>query len=1338
MSGGEKSVKQLIRELVGIQVRQGVQGSHHESNYQDLVKKIECNVWAKILSKRRGGRATGDLDYTSYLDSSLSNIVLQSNPGPGSDRSISIFKDQRSKVVETQMFCFLPLFILSYNLADCCFRNPSRLYILQLMYILIGSLDTYSLDLWQDSCLRRVYQSGLTWRLNSIMQRSLSDLITGGLEEDSPEQTLDFKRDFSTFSSLIFKRTAFTKSLRDFWLDVISDFSLGIVTFRGLVSDSRRETLFDNEVLPLTKSLDDVELSRQTDRIAEMAFGDDNFGPRDELAVGGTEGSRLSIPKYATPSVSRPAVIQSKRSSLLASFMGNSDDESDNAESLWEQLDAGDASVVPVSLGKRDKADHGQDGSIIQIRDQRERLSVGLESGGEIKIVPPQSELENSKVPGTSLFSYFDGLSKLIKEDKGPHERENQRVQNLSRVRLPGILRRVSRRSEVEYSRKYLGLSWDQQYLSLNKTNKVFNESVLSVLTTERVKNCTVASSDPQSRGVGEYVWIGLDSVRRLLQGVDSEEFSIYPRRQEVGTSKSTGFVDDYSVFVDDQYVSVELLRDVGELSPWMNNFGQGDRFMYTRVGRSGISGSRGARGDHEEQIFLSQDLVSTLCSIGTRVHYLRSFAELLAFLWGRMSRDSSLTVREESVASIRILSKVIQEFLQLYLGDIELYFSRLASRGGLSPQEPPPTNSYLSVCILLMELSPAIEMLTKIFNLRSFSRHSETRIWKVPHGYFLLNYIYYYLWQFQMNLPWTASKDRESVSKTQGGGTVFRRVDTSIYNYGHILSVIYKCIKKGIFNYRLDSVHSLAESQDLESRLKSSLALNRSILKSIVPILLRILVMKRICSKESGLVTVRDPSGVLSLKAPVDLEKSLSTFFSDSNIFQLVGSETETESEPGPEHLFTDDPQTRPSEFRTIGGAAHGFAGETVMDYLKRNQLDFGRIYQTYFRHLDQAIERINSLEYNMEEYLALAFRIGRFLGDQEWGGGEANISLLADDLLGHLKEVASARAPRSSQRHPSFGEGLEKIKWRKDSNLANTRQLDNYVMLNGAFDYEGLARLILGLDIDLSSFRRHANRDGSPGALEIQEIGQAREEEDMVKLFQMIVLLEVISDRLVELKRFVGRVAMYIWCRKNTTDYNLYIRFSQGYLYDAFSEELQKLVWGIENNIGTIHFNIEIIKNYVVMIFERLDPKAKLASKSENVQECNNYDSKWRTVFNYCNGRLFNQLSLSEKRFIYSLTCHICQICLLLLDFISKAGSFKEPPKRPSSFPQKRTMEQDFMEDQRNVMLELLDKWKSNKLGEMASRLLHAYKSLANYISGNRATFCQENSYILYYISS
>lgn len=1348
MVGYERSTKELLSELVRIQVRNEIEGDD-----EGLIKRIECKLWARILSKGRKKGVTEMVEYINYIDSSLSNMVVQSSVGSDSLERMNAFLSQRPKLVETQMLCFLPLFVLSYDLVDHYYRNPSRVYILQLMYILLGSLDTYCLDFWQGQSLARVYRSDFAWRLNSIMQRNL----------DREEfKSFDSKRmSFATFSSLIFKSSVFTKDSSEFWQDIISDFALGMLAFKGLVTDSSREGLFDNQEPQFANNLDEIRISRETDRIAEFAFGGDDFGPSEEAVLKGTVGSGDSeiVKREANSDKGLADRQRNKRSSLLASFMGNSDDELEEFEFRLEKTETG---------GSLDQ-------SQIQSKDREKEPSVVVEQTRETtKMVCSQAELRDSRTLGLSSYSYFDGLSKLIKEKRNEREEEENRwISNLSRVKLPGLLRRVSRRSLVEYNTRYLGTSWDQQYLSLNRTNKIFNESILSVLTTERIKNCTVVSgTDNHSRDRNGCVWIKLDSVMKLYQGLDSEEFSFYPRRQRFGPDRSLRLSDDYSVSIYHDHISLELVKEAGELSPWLNNFGLGDRLIYTRKAMGERAGSVYTKDD--QLIFLSQDLVSALCAFGTKVHYLRSFAELLTFLGDKMSselksrlrlaledsnRGSSQTVGEESVASIKILGKVILELLQMYFRDIETCFFRLsanngdrgASYRGLSSSHTATSSSYLNLCVLLTEFSPVFEMLTKVFDLRSSSSRPGVRTWKIPHGYFLLSCIYSHLWQFQMNLPLVVSNRRHSVPVFQKG--IHKKIDTGLhYSNGHILSVIYRCLKNGIFDHKLDDLFK--DYGDLDLGLKTSSTLNRSILRCIVPTLLRILVVKKMCIRETRQMADQGLSKTTTIvKGGSQFpDNNLSMFFSDSNNF--LDLEESSETKHLSVNLYNKQVPTVSSEDNNGEKVIANLSCEAMMEYLRRNELDFRSVYDVYFKYLNQAFDQISGLEYNVEEYLDLAFEIGEFIGEVIWGGREDIADFPAietfDDAL--KKGIQSlVKAKKSALRNKCNREGLgggELIGWRKDSNETITKQLDNYISVNGSLGHENLLRFIFRLNLDSSCFKRQVPRKGEKEVSDILEttcrIGQTQrreeEEEDLARLFQMLILLEVIYSQFLRLKQFVGRVGMYIWCRKNTTDYNLYIKFSQGYLYDTFSEELQRLVWEIENKITIIHNRIRIIQEYMVMLFGKLDPSPLKTFRNQKRRENYSYDDKWKIVMNFYNGKLFSHLSLDEKIFIRSVTCLVCQICIILSDLASKIVSLKNLPKRPSSFSPKSPEEQDFRDrnHQRNTILELVDSWKSNNLAEIVSRFSQTYESLKSYISENKAIFYQENSHALYYIYS
>ncbi|KAL5367383.1 hypothetical protein CPHLJ_7g740 [Cryptosporidium parvum] len=1385
MSLNEKSIKELLNELVKIQVKNHLQNINNEKNHENLIKRIEDKVWTTILYNKTKKKSMEDSDYINFVDSTLSNIVVQSRIRPESMDNMNMIIDQRSKLVETQMFCFLPLFILSHNIIKQYYQSSSGSYILHMMFILIGSLDYYNLDFWKNQCLVKVYHSDFTWRLNSIMQRNLSDSVTKDAKENI-ELIFDLKTYLSTFSSLIFKSIAFNKSNMDFWMDLISDFALGIVTFKNLASNLylNEESLFNNELTQLAEDMGEIEISRETNKIAEIAFGNDNFHFTDNDITKGTESKNSIIPKKIISVEQNSTNIRKNRNSLLASFMGNSDDELDELEELefYQEYKFSKEEEGEKEEEEEDIEEEVEELKIFDNQQSQIQNQVSAKSKRSSSIINMErnknEKFVDSKSLNLSSFNYFDGLSKSIKEKKDEAEDENYRICNLSKVKLPNLLRRVSGRRQIQYNNKYLGFSWDQQYLSLNKTNKIFNESILSVLTTERIKNCTIVSPNNEISSTDGYIWVKLDSLMKLFQGLDSEEFSLYPKYHRVREYKKTELLECYTIFIDEYNISLELVEEFGELSPWMNNYYQGDKFIYTRTGtnikKNDILGPQSdfmnTKSCRDEQIFLSQDLVSMICLFGTKVHYLRSLAELLIML-GDMMNDQqkleSITKNEylkcnqisieESMVSIKILGKVIFELLHMYFGDIELCFSKFNyGNDHISNLSSTKTSSYLNLIALLDEFSPSFEILVSIFKLRSYSGREETRTWKIPHGYSLLSYIYTYLWQFQIN-PYYIISNNYFIN-IDGRKDINNRIDKGIYSSGHILSVIYKNLQRGIFKDKLDYITSNKESNNLELKLKANLSLNKSILRPVVPVLLRILMIKRISFNKTFQVTGRN-HGNMALAKTIPLEKQdLSMFFSDINVFTQdfkfnnkiyidLNSESELDVH---DHDHDAELPRVPVPIKNFQETENikKITQIAIMEYLKKNQLDFNKVYEIYFKSLDQAFENIIGLEFNINEYIDLAFEIGGLLADKSYQRNEYNIGISIQEEFESLKELIQDKVKKkkfiltSQCDLVSEERGIENLKLRENYHTAYTKQLNNYISVNGCLQYENLIKLVFGLDLDLSKyFKKQINISEVFSTFDIQKIGKEQGEEEFIKLFQIIVLLETISKRFINLKNFVGRIALYIWCRKYTTDYNLYIKFSQGYLYDSFSEELQKLIWDIERNISRVYSTIQVIQEYLVMLFRRFDLKTITKSKSygsEVSYEDYNYDDKWIVVQKYYNGKLLNNLSLSEKGFIYFITCLVCQICLVLSDLLSKTDSFRDPPKRPSSFSPKISENQDQSDNQRNVILEFVNNWKSNCLEEKVSQYFTVYKSLKNYISGNKNIFSTENSHILYYINS
>ncbi|KAF7457835.1 hypothetical protein HWI79_1611 [Cryptosporidium felis] len=1250
-----KSIKELLSELTRSIVRKELGEDADETQYLGLQKGIEDKIWKIILSKNKKLADPSGADPVGFVDKRLSDLVLKSLERAESEDNMKVIRDKRSKVVEAQMICLVPLFLMINKVISHSGNNPQDCA-LQLLCVFLGSIDVWRLDFWRESYLGETFNSDLTWRLNSLIQKE----IRRPDETERDRLKFDFRKDLSTFSSLFFKSRVHHLEWSQLWSEILSDFALGISTFSDLARERRIENwnIFSNRTNKL-QGQEESEISKKAGEIADLVFGDlvrtEKNGPKH-------------LEKSANYS-SRTSSGLERENSLLASFMGNSEDE-------LEELEATESLRIdsPDPKGELFLAQAEQNFAINIRNSLIEDLDKDQEEGTESKQVSRSF----------SSYYFFTGLGELKEGNRGYSNTGGRSVTHLSRIRLPALLERVSRRSIVEYDNRYLGSTWDQQYLSQNHSNKAFNESILSVITTERIKNCSGILPNQFLNGGAEnnegsnmgnsntgYVWMKTGSVLRLFQGFGSSEFSLHPKNFR---DERKDFSSIYTLFADRYKIVVRQEGSWGKLTPWMNGFGQGERFVY--------HGTKKSRGENRDgSLYLSLDLISKMCAFGTKVHYLRSLVELLDFLLDRVRKGGRFVVSEDDwlgsfrniCFSISTSRRVIFEFLQMYLDDLGRCFGRFGELKG--------TDTSLNIDVILKVFSPAFDMLATVFRLRP--SHDQPGIWGIFHGYFLLSEIYAHMWQFQMS----SSHILRSASKSELGlemesrvvlssGSSSRSIDLEIYGFGHILSTIYETLQKGLLKHQLELVCGLETGEQEYFTLNESM--RESVLKSLVPILERVMTIKRALLGDSN-----STEGSESLISKgFNSEKRLSSFFSQGNGFvgsRFFGCSSAEDDEEMEEGLGEMNSQTRFFFSRK----------DTLVEYLRRNRMELEQIYRLYLDRLNEAFNVVCNQTLRVKDHVNMAFAISEALGNVLWedeeeekqvgeveGYGREERAIFLR-ILGYLRSVLAERGQGKGEGMKTIVGHAESLSWELERSGTDERQLENYMMVNGRIKCRQLFRFVFGLDMGLGKPKRAQKRNSTIQKVEV--LGTIPPDFGPEKLFQMIILLDLISKRLLELKCFVGRLSLYIWCRKNTTDFNLYLGFSQGYLYDSFSEELLKLVWGIERKVSSSHYTLERLLEYVISLLERFNLKPSFESKGfakklGHLCEPSN-GQKWKVVEDFCcKDGLKAKMSPTHIDFLIRLTSLIRQICFILSDLVSRLEPFKDPPKRPSSFSLKK----------------------------------------------------------------
>ncbi|OII75866.1 hypothetical protein cand_028780 [Cryptosporidium andersoni] len=133
-------------------------------------------------------------------------------------------------------------------------------------------------------------------------------------------------------------------------------------------------------------------------------------------------------------------------------------------------------------------------------------------------------------------------------------------------------------------------------------------------------------------------------------------------------------------------------------------------------------------------------------------------------------------------------------------------------------------------------------------------------------------------------------------------------------------------------------------------------------------------------------------------------------------------------------------------------------------------------------------------------------------------------------------------------------------------------------------------------------------------------------------------------------------------MWCRKYTTDFNLYINFDNGFLHDNFTENLFQWLLKIENNIQYFNFVIKSISEFVIL-------KLDNAELNNIIHTINNPKDKWDIINKILIQQNKSKDSSNKDNFL-TICNMIIEIISYILEILSNIDISYKLPKRPSTF--------------------------------------------------------------------
>ncbi|KAH8738769.1 hypothetical protein FG386_000560 [Cryptosporidium ryanae] len=1310
-----KSVRELIRDLIKAQVNRefGNLDERSESKNELIVSQIQDKLWSNIIfnnknSSKRNKNSILEKDYMiSYLDKSFSNIAISNGHADLIGDKVDKIKNSKPTTFEWQFVSLLPLVSIGNKIikhVKCSIKDD---FTLDIMFIFLRVYNAGTLYLWSDLVLIDIFYSEMTKRLYSM------------IKDEMKESICDVRNELPTFTSIVLVEEAMNRGITEFWKGVFTDLNICVDTFNYLYREKtlNKTLLFDNETENRVEDLllNATEISVSVDKVADSAFNQTRKIIQD-VSYDKTDFPPTESEKEASN------MSKEKREATISSFMGS---DSEGSNFVYECCYSTSENKVKIV----EKSEYFNENELFSVSENNYSVS----NKNNNKIVSYDDKSRNCEGYGIanknySSYNYFTKMSDMIKIGENKKTEENRfKLGHKSKTKLPVLLSRASGRSIIEYNKNRLGLSWDQQYLELNKTKKLFNESLLNVLTTERIKNCKIffpnknLSNGLQKNNLG-YSCVSLSSIYRLFQGFPSMEFSLFPKYIR---NKTLDYTDIYTFDIYKDCISVRLNEDYGELCPWMNNSGQGIRYIYHSQNHSMVNDFKNYdiasdKFTKDRNMYISNDLLSRICIFGTNVYYLKSFLEFLTVICDQINNekigsndnlfiDSKLIkTNNENIISLKVIRSVLLRFIQNYFGILKTLFDQIRISNDSNK-----VGTSIDIQILLMILVPNINLLVKSFRL---SPTNNKNVWFLPYGYSLLSNVYVYFWQLKLDKFLIEEGFFNELVSTQYRNTVNHLIRKS----RNIMSDLLSSLREEVVGYEFKRL-----SKNIYAGINIENAMRGRIFNSNLFVLERIKLIKYITSYKS---ISREPMPYM-LKS-----------IENTTICDYPASEVEVyhSNDIISEFFSSEESNFKYGENKT--------KYESLMHYLKTYDLNFQDFYDLYHYKLENTYNFITNSKYKLKEFVNLAFIISDIIEN-------VNDDFFMDEnqALEYIKRSLKLRLKGKNNRNSIIY--MENVYWVKDkSNRIHFKQLENYIESTKFAYSTEVVKFIIGLTINFKFKYEDKGVYSSDSLLECEDvvddnetdvtfktninmnnkIVEINEELIITRLFQLVILLNTVIKRYLALKNIVDRIVLYIWCRRKTTDFNLYINFSNGYLYDSLSKQNMVLFWNVERKLNLIHFNLSKVLEYICVILRNLD--------SLNIDDINkicNYYHKWAIIKRFREKKLYSNSNSRQIGFLFSLISTFYQICLISYDITSHFNELvSNVPKRPSSFCSVKPKVSIHNGD--NILPNFINTWVTNGVSNKVEKLFNMLNCLKNQIKGNNSAFDAENSHVMYYLNS
>ncbi|KAL7066757.1 hypothetical protein ACR3K2_27680 [Cryptosporidium serpentis] len=939
--------------------------------------------------------------------------------------------------------------------------------------------------------------------------------------------------------------------------------------------------------------------------------------------------------------------------------------------------------------------------SFMGIKDDNNLKDISLKQEDKSKIIINRKNNDDNILEYKDKSNLGEEMNLINKSNKYTHEIRIKEIEvissnlfenlelyenNKNKIILPTLLQAISKRKYIKYNTRKIGIVWDQQFINSKiNDNKLFNLSLTNVFTTQRCINLTSILPSKYSIESLKYKWVSIESIKRLFQGLPSIEFSLPEKIINKSIDDNIYKKDIYEdniIYICDSYIYISKY-----ICPWFQYNGRGLQFIQ----KNDIFDLEDKLQDFDSLTLLSNTMITEICILGTNIYYLRHFIEILKYITEQNNINiNNLTLNLINLSTnniidptLKYLKNSLQQLLEIYENDINILFFKIKYED-LNNNIKAENNRFISstnINVLLNLFSPCMISLTKILALNynnpftsnllqdnKYFKYNKINFWRFPQGFTLVSYLFTCLWQIQISYTWMSNKD--ILIKNISNNNKYK------YQINNILYNIFKDIYENYFSYQ-------------EYLLKNNKITNINNTK--------------ISEFYNPLITIQNRIEFLIRNSQIFDNQLLYDFNKDINDIHIFYNGLKTSNIYNYIKILQNKSivpikfsSKDYSNFFTIledqkFGNYYLFSNNNSLIHIISSNLNYKihSIYYHYYIYLNSVYQLLINNIWNSKDLFKIAFYISSELSE-ELNRTEIIKNFNLNNLDEKIKLWNKIYLNLYQKQLENQSINIEKIEWK------------NLYFKNSNTNIHWLINFVLGI---------------IPHKVKMELFLYNNQQKYQIRLFHIFILLNIISNKLSQIWLYMNRYLLYVWCRKYTTDFNLYINFDHGFLHDHFTEDLLQWLLKIENNIQYFNFVIKSISEFVIL-------KLNNTELSNIIHTISHPENKWDII----NEILIQQnksKNSSNKNHFLNICNMIIEIISYILEILSNIDISYKLPKRPSTFRSFRyhnilnnQLNSNIKYKKESYLQRLKDKWIQNDGDSKVVKLKKSILKLSSFL--------------------